>query len=282
MMMKLCTCTMIKDEHRYLREFIDFYINLGMDYIILFEDINSKSHNDIVKEYDHVLLFKLMDIANNDETEQIMNGEYRIGIMWNIFYRKFKNLFDGVLFIDVDEFMDASKDEFLNYIEYIYNHTRKHAIKFKWQTMSANGYINDPGNGKKYSLIDTYVEPVTVDFRDINDNGKPMLFPNRIDNPNEFVRIPHGFGYVYNGCYDEKTEDYFESTWQYDPPFRIRHYLTKSWEEYCHRLFIRGEMDNNAWSRKMEDFFLINPDMNDKMEELLSKENRKYIYNEVK
>jgi len=279
--MKLCTCTMIKDEHRYLREFIEFYLNLGFDYIILFEDINSKSHNDIVKEYDNVVLFKLLDIANTNEINKIMNKEYRIGIMWEIFYRKFKNIFDGVFFIDVDEYINASKDEFLHYIKDIYENTNKHAIKFKWQTMSANGYISDPGNGAEYSLIDTYTQPMQSSFNDMNDNGKPMIFPNRLWDSYEFVRIPHGFGYVYYGCYPEEICNYFEETWQYDPPFRIRHYLTKSWEEYCNRLFVRGEMDNNSYSRKMHDFFIINPDLQDKENELINKENRKYIYNEI-
>ena len=42
--------TNIKDEHRYLKQWIDYHINLGFEEFILFEDEGSKSHENIIME----------------------------------------------------------------------------------------------------------------------------------------------------------------------------------------------------------------------------------------
>ena len=47
----------------------------------------------------------------------------------------------------------------------------------------------------------------------------------------------------------------------------IRHYITKSWEEYVIKLKVRGMFYTNH--RSYDDFFEINTDMLNKKEELL-------------
>lgn len=46
-MLNICICQLIKDEQRYIEELIDYHLNLGINKIILFEDVNSKSHKHI-------------------------------------------------------------------------------------------------------------------------------------------------------------------------------------------------------------------------------------------
>ena len=225
--MKICTCTIIKDEQRYLQEFIEFYTNIGIDDIILFEDINSSSHKEITDQYSNVKLYKFMDLCSEYEIYRTFNGEYRIAIMWNIFTRKFAKNYDAVLYIDVDEYLNCNRDDFLTYVNKMYNEG-KHAIKFQWQTMTANGHIEDPAKGKVYSLIDTYIKPMEHDYIDMNTNGKPLLFINRIGK-DEFTNIPHGPGYVYD--VPDEPKRFYDTYWVYYPPFKLRHYLTKSWEE---------------------------------------------------
>ena len=268
---------MIKDEQRYLREFIEFYTSIGIDDIILFEDINSTSHKEITDQYPNVKLYKFIDVCNEQELNGAFNGEYRIAIMWHIFKRKFSKNYDAVLYIDIDEFLDCNKEEFLSYINKIYAEG-KHAVKFRWITMTANGHIEDPGHGKEYSLIETYTKPMTKRYIDMNDNGKPLLFVHKMED-NEFANIPHGPLYVYN--LPETAKKFYDTHWAAEPPFKLRHYLTKSWEEYCNRLFVRGEMDNNAYSRKLHDFFEINEDLKDKESILTANEQRAYKYNEI-
>ena len=49
----------------------------------------------------------------------------------------------------------------------------------------------------------------------------------------------------------------------------MNHYITKSWEEWCYRLFVRGQ---NMALRKPDEFFEYNPDMLTIKEELYKKD----------
>ena len=50
-MMKSCILTVIKNEHQYLDEWIKYHLDLGINHIFIFEDINSDSHKDICDKY---------------------------------------------------------------------------------------------------------------------------------------------------------------------------------------------------------------------------------------
>lgn len=54
-------CAIIKDEQLFLKEWIDYHLNLGFNKIVLFEDFDSTSHKDITDSYDNVELIPLRD-----------------------------------------------------------------------------------------------------------------------------------------------------------------------------------------------------------------------------
>ena len=58
------------------------------------------------------------------------------------------------------------------------------------------------------------------------------------------------------------SEDLYTRCW-------LNHYVTKSWEEWCEKLLVRGQ---TLLFRKLEDFFIYNPDMISLKEELYNKE----------
>ena len=49
----------------------------------------------------------------------------------------------------------------------------------------------------------------------------------------------------------------------------INHYITKSWEEWCTRLFVKGQL---MALRQLDEFFKYNPDMLPLKDELYNKE----------
>ena len=57
--MRTAICTCIKNEHAYLREWLEYHLGLGFDHIYLYEDFGSESHADIVDEYDNVTLLSM-------------------------------------------------------------------------------------------------------------------------------------------------------------------------------------------------------------------------------
>ena len=49
--MKTCIFVVIKDEQEYIEDFIRYHINLGIDTLFIFEDIDSTSHKSITDKY---------------------------------------------------------------------------------------------------------------------------------------------------------------------------------------------------------------------------------------
>ena len=112
--MKTFICTQIKNEQRYLKEWIDYHLNIGIDEIYLFEDYGSKDHSEIVRDYQNVHLATLRDYDIKDY-HNTTNQQKLI----STFLKECKknNLCDWLAFIDVDEFITFDKGYDLNKIE---------------------------------------------------------------------------------------------------------------------------------------------------------------------
>jgi hypothetical protein len=63
--MKTAICTIIKNEHDYLEELLNYHLNLGIDEIYLYEDNGSLSHSEIVSKYNSVHLLSINTIFND-------------------------------------------------------------------------------------------------------------------------------------------------------------------------------------------------------------------------
>ena len=69
--MKTCILTAIKNEHEYLDEWIQYHLNLGIDYIFIFEDIDSDTHKEIADKYDKVFLRDVTFLFNENGIKKI-------------------------------------------------------------------------------------------------------------------------------------------------------------------------------------------------------------------
>ena len=120
--------------------------------------------------------------------------------------------------------------------------------------MTASGHIKDPYPNQIYSLKDTYTKIMTSNFRDLNINKKSLIYLRKIKSHWDF-HAPHG-------------------PWEGDnvvhSNIRLKHYLTKSWEEYKWRIYERGEPADEYYSRRIEHFFEINDDLIQYKEQLLN------------
>ena len=261
--MNICICQLIKDEQRYIEEWIEYYINLGISKFILVEDWNSTSHKEILNKYgDKIILHKLLDILPHQKIWRL-----RQRIVWEYFFKIYKNDFDGCLFIDPDEYLIVDKQNFLEEIN-IANDNHYKFIYYQWQIMSANGHIKDPYPNQKYSVVNTYTYPGTP-MVNLKNNGKLLILLNNVNSCLEF-NVPHGV--------TNKNLRYY-----YISPYKLNHYLTKSFDEFFYRLYIKGEQTKANYNRKIGDFFYINPDLNQYKDELLNKCSYfEYKYNKLK
>lgn len=74
---KSCIFTVIKNEHEYLDEWIKYHLDLGIDHIFIFEDIDSDSHKEICDKYEKVTLNSIDIVLSRYELTKIKNIKSR-------------------------------------------------------------------------------------------------------------------------------------------------------------------------------------------------------------
>ena len=244
---KIAICAVIKDEHQYLDEWITYHKNLGIEYIHLYEDEGSKSHNDICSKYDNVFLTQLSHFISDIKTSKQL-------YLYNGFIRKYINKYDYVFFIDLDEFVTFEDGYNMEHLINICN--KNGAVLLYWKYYGANGIIDNPN----CNVVDAYTKPLHKinDILNFNSVGYPYKSFVRLKGQHKdnymkhhhihYLAKPISFG-KYNVCW-------------------LNHYITKSWVEWCDRILKRGQIVKDF--RKLDDFFLYNPDMVSRKNELMS------------
>ena len=247
MSLKTAICVLIKDENDYLDEWLDHHLNLGIDEIFLYEDYGSKSHLDIVKPYGNRVHLNSIDIMfnSNDRRKNIVNNGGRVQVqLFDYFPKIYKDDFDWILFIDLDEFLILKKPLH----DLLKKYSNKPSIFLKWRWYGASGHKNKP-IGK---VMDNYTNYVSTTF------NYWLTFKSFI-NCKKFkkwgITIHEAIGGVY------PLDEYGDHcAW-------INHYFTKSWEEWKIKILERG--DTFPGNRKIMDFFRLNEDMNSIKTDLL-------------
>lgn len=224
--MKTVILTIIKNEHRYLDEWIRYHCELGFDTLFILEDRGSESHKHITDKYPNVILRSASEFTNTKQA-RIFNEVYNNVI---------KQEYDWCLLLDTDEFVTC--DIPFNII--LEKHKNDPYIWLQWHNYGASGIINK--NVYRKPIWETYTKRcgnMNVD-EVFEKTGKMMYNCKKHDDTLYIHRFPNA----------PKQEDIY-----------IRHYITKSWSEWKWKIEERGM--HNPRHRKLENFFIYNPEMKD-------------------
>ena len=261
-----CICTVMKDEHAYLDEWIKHHLAIGINHIFIFEDVNSKSHSSITDNYDDaVSLMSIADVfdGGKDEVMNLRNENryyQKYFFIHGIKYIQSMNLYDWCFCIDNDEFIVFEKeDDTLDNIFAIYKDYD--AFMLQWMCYGACGHITKPDYGDN-GLMGTYTEPSKGQLNS-SDIGFTKTCYNLRTFDEKFFWNVHQPSDLCKWCKTDLRQ--FRLRPIYNNIY-IKHYMTKSWEEYVYKLKVRGDiLDKN---RLYDDFFDLNPELNDRREEL--------------
>ena len=94
----ICICSIVKDENLYIKEFVDYYSNLGIDKLFIYDnnDLEGEKLDDILKDYIKNKFVEIIDVR----------GLSSIQIpIYNYCYRNNRNFYDWIGFIDIDEYL---------------------------------------------------------------------------------------------------------------------------------------------------------------------------------
>jgi len=262
-MYKKCILSLIKDEHRYLKEWIEYHTNkIGINQFILVEDFNSKSHKDICNKFENVQLYKIEDFLDPETIKIYKNRKdnRQQYVFWQFLKNTESNQFDYIIFIDVDEFIDFNKCKYkytFDQVLYEFDRTHECSLLIKWEYMTCdNPFIKLP---YKYSVFNTFNKIAEIHQTKYIKKRTKIIFNTKQKDIvlnmdfNDFYKFfPH---YIKNQDIKYSLVDCKKA--------RLNHYMTKSWEEYCNRLLKRGELIKLSSNRTFENFFDINTQLHD-------------------
>lgn len=268
--METCILTIIKNEHQYLDEFIKYHINLGIGHIFIAEDMDSNSHKEITDKYssEKVSLLNVLDFFTTQEEKDKVVYEkthfYKMQFNYlrhGLSYIKSLNKYDWCFAIDCDEYITLENDnQALN--EILDQFKFYDVIYLQWQNYGANGLIYKP-NYKKKNITETYTRIADFDKQDKPEqNGKCVY--NMQKYIKDFFKTNHLPSKKAKWCKTDFSQDSQKIT--YDKIY-LRHYVTKSWEEYIWKLNVRGMFFKQH--RTYDTFFDINKDMEPRKKELI-------------
>ena len=271
--MKTCILTVIKNEHLYLDEWIRYHLDLGIDHIFIFEDVDSESHKEITDNYkSQVTLAKIEYLFDTEELKRL--DRYRITKEknpHNVYLRRclvylsssFSSIYDWCFVIDNDEFLtlENSQDSLINIMQLYSNYD---AVILQWKCYGASGLVKTPDYTQQ-GVVDTYTKELTGYVPANSAQSYTKTCYNLKTYKNEYFKYVHQPSDRCKFCRTNFERDRLKPV--YDKVY-IRHYITRSWEEYVWKKKLRGFLWGGP-TRALESFFIMNPDMNDMKEELL-------------
>ena len=246
-------CAVAKNENDYLEEWIDYHLSLGFNKIILYDNSNpgDETTRTLLEKYIKQGILKLIDYRGRRSFQlEAYNECYS------------SDCADWIAFIDIDEFITFSADseypdinEFLKHAETL----GADAIALNWMTYGDNGLVTK-GPGK---VTERFKEPLPLDIpknrhiKTIAKTGKGLIFkkdPHCMDNTDEFSEV----NYI-DDCLHKVTEHgpFKKPSYKY---LYIRHFITKTIEEYIKNKINRGAADSLLGNQiyKVSLFYTVN------------------------
>lgn len=240
-------CAMIKDEHPYIREWALHHKNLGFDKIFLYDDNSSRSYE---LEIDDLISDGFIEISAWQGNQWSRQSRAYNQFVWS---REWGDE-DYCAFIDIDEFIFFDKAK--NIEEFMGLYKEFAGVGLSWKMYNANGRIKAPEGiptVEAYTREFDYFEPrikVIGRLKDI------VAFPT----VHHFIPARGRLVMTNNRTICGMNAKYCDYT-----NGHIKHYLTKSWEDWIRRLK-RGNITRGL--RTVDLFFRFNPDLNKYREEL--------------
>ena len=244
--MKTAIYTVVLNEQDYLEDWIEWHLNLGFTKIFIFQDIGSQSHKEICDRYPNVVLKPILDLFDDEEKPLVIKmkeeGKYRQsmyakrGIMW---IKNNNPDIDWLFSLDADEYICPERA----FPSLLSAYNDLDGILIRWHNFNAAGRLKKP----------IYDKPIWEIYT------QRCGYLKSDEKTKHYTKVAYNMKRVKEklvwGCHTIPSRN----TATVDD-IHINHYFTKSWEEWCNKLHKRGMF---CKYRKDEDFFELNPDLRD-------------------
>lgn len=250
--MKTCIFVVIKDEQEYIEDYIRYHIDLGIDTLFFFEDIDSTSHKSITDKYPKVELHSVKELLPLERIQQMKEqGRFqyhyiKAGLLWirdNFDY-------DWCFCLDSDEYVTTT-EPFPAVLTAFQDYD---GILLYWKNFGCSKHLKKPKYDKP--IWEIYTEECGYTHCDWKLKQHTKMCYNMKRLKERHIASNH---FALSNWI--RTDGSKRRT---DPPtfktMYLRHYITKSWEEFKWKLDKRGMM--NKAHRTYDDFFEMQPQYN--------------------
>jgi hypothetical protein len=169
----------------YVKEFVDYYLNQGIDKIYILDDNSKKNiYNEVIKYNNVEILFSTDNILNPHESPRV-----------SCLYFSIKDLYDWIIYVDMDEYITTKKNINKTIRDELETTFKDYAcIKIPWVMMSCNSIEKNPSsllqtNIYRWNHDKTHENKITNDYKfsckynviDVKCIFKPKFFKNLTD-----------------------------------------------------------------------------------------------------
>ena len=271
--LKVCICTLGKEENRYIKEFVEHYKNYGVDKIYLYDnnDIDGEKFENVIQKY---VDNKFVEI-NNWRGIKGKSTYYKI---MDSCYQTYHDYYDWLIFYEIDEFIYLKK--YKNIKSFLINHrfNQCESIQLNWVHMSDNNQLfyenktlNERFTEKGKNIIKNRKNKICY-VKSIIKGGLKNVVINNNHLLNKKLKACNGFG--------EKSQLKKIMSLKPDYEFNyIKHYYGKSVQEFIEKInrgdLLRGNKKKVInWAIKK--FFYINKITTEKVEYIQKHIGKKY------
>jgi hypothetical protein len=157
---KICLVAIVKNEERFLDEWLIYHHMIGVDMFFIYDDDPVFPLKTLSKSYDQfVKVIQWRDITKSRSKKGNQLAAYNHALQNYVFS------FDWVFFLDVDEFVVLRQHDTLqNFLETC---DQASAVSFNWHIFGHNGFFEDPGGlvtshlTKRQAAVSTEVKTIS-------------------------------------------------------------------------------------------------------------------------
>lgn len=239
-------CLIIRDENDYLEEWLRWHIDIGVEHFYIYDHGSKESVKDFIRGLGGDIADKTTVIDWSGLHKNAQPDAY------NDCLNRYRGESRWIGFIDADEHIVVKTGQSLP--EFLKDYEEFAGVFAIWVIYGANGRVwqTDEPLKERFTQISHWDE--------WSENaGKTIVQPIYMTE-----EIIHN-GCAANGFHivDEHKNEISNYTLRTDFPTRdlicVNHYYTKSYEEWVKKL--RRGSGHASFSRKYEEFFRVNPDM---------------------
>jgi len=229
---KVAICTIAKNENLYIREWVEYYKNMGINKIILYDnnDKEGEKFEEVINDYINSGFVEIINIRGVVKNFQNYDKMATQGKAYHdCYYNNFKK-YDWIAFFDCDEFL-AIDYKYKNIFEFLNDFKEFDGVKIQWRMFGDNGNLFY----EKKPVLERFLNKYNANYdRRIKSiiKCKDYDFELQFGGHSPLYKEP----YMVN-LKKKRVKKLKDSKAYTDLPVYINHFYSKSTEEFIKRKY---------------------------------------------